>query len=182
MNKIYTKTGDQGQTGLRNQKRVWKDSLLIEVLGTLDELNSALGVAYSFIPSAKASKSWSNKIKLIIRELQKDLLDLGSLLSKPFKKEKNTTCLFTEKRVRDLEKIIDRLEEDLPALDHFIFPGDTPSSSFLHLARSISRRAERRYVSLSKKASFHPIAIRYLNRLSDALFVLARWTAKKSST
>lgn len=169
MTRIYTKTGDRGETSLFGGKRISKDSLRVETYGTIDELNSALGVAASQIGNVFTRD--------IIFKLQNDLFNLGSELA--LAKEKK---LSWAKKTQELEKIIDDLDSKLPELRNFILPGGDKGASLLQLARSICRRAERRLVSLSKKEDVNHDFTIYLNRLSDLLFVLSRYTNKTKNT
>jgi cob(I)alamin adenosyltransferase len=166
LNKIYTKTGDRGTTGLASGKRVAKDHLRIRAYGTVDELNSILGIV--------RVKS-SNKIKKIISDIQNDLFDLGADLATPDQKNPKFTHLrITKNQVDRIEKSIDQLNKKLSSLNSFILPGGTESASFLHNARTVARRAETLVVSLSKKEKINNEALKYINRLSDLLFVLSR--------
>lgn len=177
--KIYTKTGDKGETGLIGSRRVPKDDIRIEAYGTVDELNSCLGVALSFIPVSKIPLKAKTQVQSSLKKVQNELFCLGSQLANP--DGKGDIPQITEKEIKDLEVWIDRMEEDLPPLRQFILPGGTSLTSFIHLCRSVCRRAERLCVKLSHKKSDQSTVIRYLNRLSDCLFVLARWVQKKSN-
>ncbi len=156
---IYSKRGDHGDTDLYCGKRVRKSTKVVEVLGQLDELNAALGLARSGL-----NRSESGGISLI----QNDLFILGSIVA-GFE-QKRSTFVYLEGRVRWMEKEIDRLEGKLPALKRFILPGGCESSAKIHLARAVCRRCERSLVALGVYTDL----ISYLNRLSDYLFVLAR--------
>ncbi len=158
--KIYTKTGDKGETSLYGGKRVFKNNLRIEAYGCIDELNSAIGLVLSKIKNEK------------LDEIQKDLFLIGSILA-GYENTKDFD-------IRKLEDWIDGLEKDLPPIKNFIIPGGCEAAGFLHLARSICRKAERRVVELSQKENFDENIIVYLNRLSDFLFVLARFENNKS--
>ena len=166
LNKIYTKTGDKGKTALASGKRVSKDDYRIQAYGTVDELNSILGIV-----RVKASV----KVKKIISDIQNDLFDLGADLATPEqKKYKFVPLRITRKQVDRIEKSIDQFNKKLKALNSFVLPGGSESASFLHNARTVARRAETRIVSLSKKENINNDTIRYINRLSDLLFVLSR--------
>ena len=166
LNKIYTKTGDKGTTALASGKRVSKDHYRIQAYGTVDELNSILGIV-----RVKASV----KVKKIISDIQNDLFDLGADLATPEqKKYKFAPLRITKKQVDRIEKSIDQFNKKLKALNSFVLPGGSESASFLHNARTVARRAETRIVSLSKKENINNDTIRYINRLSDLLFVLSR--------
>ncbi len=161
--KIYTKQGDEGETGLVGGSRIDKDDARIEAYGTVDELCATVGVARSSRLSAP--------IESELAEIQRDLFTLGAELASP---NVDVGVRIGEQHVKRLEESIDRWDASLPTLQNFILPGGTPSAGFLHLARVICRRAERRVVSLARVADLSPQVIPYLNRLSDLLFVLAR--------
>ena len=166
LNKIYTKTGDKGTTSLASGKRVAKDHYRIKAYGTVDELNSILGIV-----RVKASA----KVKKIISDIQNDLFDLGADLATPEqKKYKFTPLRITKKQVNRIEKLIDQYNKKLGTLNSFILPGGSESASFLHNARTVARRAETQTVALSKKEKINKETLRYINRLSDLLFVLSR--------
>jgi cob(I)alamin adenosyltransferase len=162
--RIYTKTGDKGETGLFGGKRVKKHDQRIWTIGTIDELNAVLGTANSQIKNPKVSK--------LIERLQIELFEVGAELANP-DRTGNYFELRAEK-VSALEKEIDNLDSKLPALKNFILPGGSFSASLLHQARSICRRAERELVNLATNTTINQNLTRYLNRLSDLLFVLAR--------
>ncbi len=160
LSKIYTRTGDRGTTRLGNGSQVPKNNLRVEAYGTLDELNSALGLLLTYeLPDA---------IYTSLTEIQHDLFDLGGELSIP------GHSVLKPGRVTTLEKILDALNTDLTPLDEFILPGGTRASSVCHLARTVCRRAERIVVALSQDEQIEEVSIQYLNRLSDLLFVMAR--------
>jgi cob(I)alamin adenosyltransferase len=165
--KIYTKSGDDGQTGILGQGRLFKDDLRIEAYGTIDELNAALGVARALSLDAAADD--------LVGRLQAELFLLGSALADPDPAGPFHSRINAD-HVAALEQIIDSLDSEIPRLTQFILPGGTPSAAQLHLARTICRRAERRVVALARQPDEHvPSALLvYLNRLSDLLFVLAR--------
>lgn len=161
LSKIYTRTGDDGTTGLGDGSRVPKDSLRVEAYGTVDEANSAIGVVL-------AVESVPDNLREILTEIQHDLFELGGEL-----------CIPGHSAVRDefierLETTLDSLNAELPYLEEFILPGGGPSAAACHLARTIVRRAERVTTALAREDTVRPEAIRYLNRLSDLLFVIAR--------
>src|SRR3989344_484227 len=189
--KIYTRTGDKGTTGLFGGKRISKDAIRVEAYGTIDELNSAIGLAIAAYPSSKAKRSrevGSRQARTIIEQLTKiqgDLFEIGAVLATPQRvraKEKRVHKEFTShlaKRVDEFEKLIDRLTEKLSPMKSFILPGGSKEGAVLHLARSISRRAERRVVTLAKKEPVDNEVIKYMNRLSDLLFTMARFVNKE---
>lgn len=165
--RIYTRTGDKGETGLVGGTRVSKDSTRVEAYGSVDEINSALGVARSALSD--------NEISSVLEELQKDLFVAGADLAgdKGGKGGKEVPRI-TRERVFELERIIDRFESELPPLHVFILPGGSRAGASLHFVRTVTRRAERRIVTLSRKEDINEQLIPYINRLSDLLFVLAR--------
>ena len=168
--KIYTKTGDDGNTGLLGNVRVPKDCLRIESCGAVDEANAAIGIILAHLPGAPACRqasAWLNAV-------QSDLLIIGTLLGTSPSDSKKRADL-PDGRIQALEDEIDQMEADLKPLGQFILPQGTPAAAFAHLARAISRRAERRVVRLSHEERVDKIVMVYLNRLSDFLFVLARW-------
>ena len=166
--KIYTRKGDGGEASLFGGDRVAKDSLRLEAYGTVDELNSFLGLARSL------QDSIGQEIDNMLDEIQSDLLVLGADLAAPSSKEKSRTPRIESKDVERLERWIDKYEEELTPLKNFILPGGSQAASALHLARTVCRRAERRVVTLSHSEEVGESALAYINRLSDLLFVLAR--------
>jgi cob(I)alamin adenosyltransferase len=172
--KIYTKTGDKGDTGLFGGGRVPKDDPRVEAYGDVDELNAALGVvrAVEIMP----------RIDEVIVPIQRDLFSIGALLATPDLEKMHdhlTKAQIDDNRIKSLEKSIDECDRELEPLKAFIVPGGTPKSAALHLARTICRRAERRVISLQHKTEIPQIVIVYLNRLSDLLFTLARVANKR---
>lgn len=161
--KIYTKAGDQGETGLFGGKRVPKNYVRIEVLGAIDEANANLGLAISHISQAT--------YRAELKKIQAKLFDVGTILANPTAQD--DTHLH-DHHVHQLEAAIDDMTARLPDLRAFILPGGTKAATYLHVARAVVRRAERRAVTVSQHQSIPPVAIRYLNRLSDYLFTLAR--------
>jgi cob(I)alamin adenosyltransferase len=166
--KIYTKTGDEGETGLFAGPRVRKDDVRIEAYGTVDELNATLGLA--------RCEQLPATINDLLSRVQNELFAVGAELATP-DPEKHGTALVGESHIAALEQAIDGFDAVLPPLKRFILPGGSRGAALLHVARSQCRRAERRVVSLahSPGASVSPRIIRYLNRLGDYLFVAARW-------
>lgn len=171
LNRIYTKTGDDGTTGLVRGPRRRKDDLRIEAYGTVDEANSAVGMA-------RLSSSGMPKVDNVLARMQNDLFDLGSDLATPGADDPaaaRAALRITPAQTEWLERQIDHYNESLEPLTSFVLPGGTPLAAALHLARTITRRAERLVVSLAvAEPDTSPEAVRYLNRLSDLLFVLAR--------
>ena len=169
--KIYTKTGDSGQTSLYGGKRVGKDSLRIRAYGDVDELNAILGLCAGIDKGKKSAPD----LKKIFARLQHQLFIVGADLAAHLAVK---TERIHKEHVAELEEIIDRLAAKLPSLNNFIYPGGTALAAHLHLARTVCRRAEREVVALSKKEKINPLLIPYLNRLSDLLFVMARRALK----
>lgn len=168
LTKIYTRTGDDGTTALGLGARIAKDDLRVECYGTVDELNALLGVAVA----AGAPESLSAPIA----KIQNDLFHLGAdLCVTEDEKAARPLPRIEERHVHWLEERMDRWNEELPALANFLLPGGSPFAAALHVARTVCRRAERRVVTLSRREPVGEWTIRYLNRLSDALFVLARF-------
>jgi cob(I)alamin adenosyltransferase len=178
--KIYTKTGDKGTTGLFGGTRVPKHHLRIESYGTVDELNSYIGLV--------KDQAIDNDTKTTLIKIQNDLFTLGSMMATPSEKEtlKNGEQRLNipevdTKSVTYLEKEIDKMNEKLPKMTHFILPGGHTTVSYCHIARCVCRRAERLSVSLHQQEAINPIILTYLNRLSDFLFMLARKLSKDLS-
>ena len=167
MVKIYTKTGDSGETSLFDNTRVSKADARVDAYGEVDEINACLG-------AARAAGVDAETVALI-EALQKDLFALGARLADPSSRiaGRVTKAAMSDADIQRLEATIDRLEETLPPLRRFILPGGSPAGALLHLARTVCRRAERRVIGLGPNA-VEPVLIVYLNRLSDLLFVLAR--------
>jgi cob(I)alamin adenosyltransferase len=170
--KIYTKTGDSGETSLFGGGRVRKDAARITAYGSVDELNSMLGVAVSFSEDESLNK--------IIGDIQTDLFSLGADLATPMHVTSASVVRVNEGQCARLEVLIDDFEEELDPLKNFILPGGTRSAALLHGARTVCRRAEREVVHCAQSEEINPAVIIYLNRLSDLLFVLARVVNKRN--
>ncbi len=168
LSKIYTRTGDDGTTGLGDGSRVDKDSLRVEAYGTVDEANSAIGVVL-------ANDSLPAPIRECLTEIQHDLFELGGELCIP------GHSAIEAQFIDRLEKSLDQFNADLPSLKDFILPGGGQAAAACHVARATVRRAERRVASLRKVESVRDEAFKYLNRLSDLLFVIARVLARAES-
>ncbi len=167
--KIYTKTGDKGETGLFGGGRVSKSHPRVEAYGDIDELNAMIGLARSI--------EMMPRIDEVLAPVQRDLFSLGALLATPNRdkvKQQLEKARIDDTRVAELERAIDDGEAELEPLTAFILPGGTPKSAALHVARTVCRRAERKVISLPAEVDVPPIVVKYLNRLSDLLFVLAR--------
>ena len=178
LSKIYTRTGDDGTTALGSGRRVAKFDLRVECYGTLDESNAAMGLARLHTRSDQA-------LDAMLARIQNDLFDLGAELCYPDEsKDARGRLSVSDAQVERLESEIDALNRELQPLRSFVLPGGTPAASFLHLARTISRRAERLMVALAARPN-EPVggsALRYINRLSDFLFVVARYANDKGQS
>ena len=178
---IYTRTGDKGQTSLFNGQRVSKADLRVEVYGTVDELNSVIGVVIAEIRNSKF------EIRNELVRIQNDLFEIGSTLANPGIRNPSATLRTSqesgikelEKRVKEFENEIDNMTEKMPTLNNFILPGGGNTGSLLHFVRTVARRTERRVASLSKSEKVDNSIIMYLNRLSDLLFTMARFVNYK---
>jgi cob(I)alamin adenosyltransferase len=179
--KVYTRTGDKGKTRLAGGQQVWKDSLRVEAYGDVDELNSAIGVIRAFNAELVGMHPSADRLEADLRWVQNKLFDVGGLLATASGQMFKNMPTVTAQDVTRLEKLIDRCQKDLLPLKEFILPGGGKISSLLHQARTICRRAERLCVRLGRKERLNPTLVGFLNRLSDALFVLARWMAKQQS-
>jgi cob(I)alamin adenosyltransferase len=167
--KIYTKTGDDGSTGLLGGKRVAKDDARVAAYGEVDELNALLGVV-------RADVTAGARLQSLLAQIQRDLFALGAQLADPTGKvvSRRAKASLKAANTRRIERAIDRAEAHLPPLTAFILPGGTPLAAQLHLCRAVCRRAERAMVALHRRTPLDPGALRYVNRLSDLLFMLAR--------
>ena len=166
LSKIYTRTGDDGTTGLGDGSRVPKTHARIEAYGTVDELNSFIGLALS--------GGLPDEFTQWLEQIQNDLFDLGADLSVPLEDDRRERLRVTRGQVERLEELCDLVNERLEPLKSFVLPGGTEAASRLHVARAVCRRAERRSVALARTESVNPEALAYLKRLSDFLFILAR--------
>ncbi len=166
LSKIYTRTGDDGTTGLGDGSRTQKDSLRVEAFGTVDELNSCVGLIVTHLEESDLREA--------LLDIQHDLFDLGGELCIPGME------MIRGRHTERLERELDRLNADLPALKDFILPGGNAVAAHAHLARTVCRRAERRVISLARQEPVNEPCIHYLNRLSDFLFVVARSLARAS--
>jgi cob(I)alamin adenosyltransferase len=179
LSKIYTRTGDDGTTALGSGRRVAKYDLRVEAYGTLDETNAAIGIARLY------TKDGPSSLDAMLARIQNDLFDLGADLCFPDEtKDARGRLQVSDTQVTRLEREIDTLNRELEPLRSFVLPGGSPASSHLHLARTISRRAERLIVALAARQgeSVGDAALRYINRLSDFLFVAARFANDKGKS
>lgn len=165
LNKIYTRTGDAGDTGLTDGSRRAKYDLRVECYGTVDEANSAIGIVRLHT---------RGEYDAMLARIQNDLFDLGADFSTPYSEGMDKALRILESQTLRLEKEIDFLNATIPPLDSFVLPGGSPAAAYLHLARTIVRRVERLACALAKQEKINSEAVKYLNRLSDFLFVLGR--------
>jgi len=172
LNRIYTRGGDSGETSLVGGQRVAKDALRIECYGTVDELNAFLGLA-----RVTATEAGLRELAEAMLRMQHELFNLGSLLATLAEDLHPRQPRITEKEVAQLEAEIDRMNQELPALKSFVLPGGSRLNAELHVARTVCRRAERLVVALAREEPVDGLGVRYLNRLSDALFVASRWAS-----
>ena len=175
--KVYTRSGDRGETSLVGGGRVAKDSQRIVAYGAIDELNCVLGIVRAL--ATKAGSDDAERLIDILKRLQNELFDLGSELATPPDVDYEGMWRASEGEVLELERTIDECQKSLEPLKSFILPGGGAAGAFLHQARTVCRRAEVEIFRLSRAEAVNPFVLRYLNRLSDLLFVLARWIAKK---
>ncbi len=179
LTRIYTRTGDAGDTALVGGARVPKDTARIEAYGTLDELNAVIGLARAFNAERLTKGKAPRWLDGIFRGLQNELFDLGSELATPDDAAYEGMHRVGEAEVKALEALMDQCQKDLAPLKSFVLPGGGRVGGFLHQARTVCRRAERRILALSRVEPLSPWPLAYVNRLSDLLFVLSRWVAKK---
>jgi cob(I)alamin adenosyltransferase len=172
LTRIYTKGGDKGTTSLGTGKRVPKHDQRVEAYGSVDEANAAIGIARLHT---------SGDADAALARIQNDLFDLGADLCAPEGDSPKERLRIVDSQVERLEQEIDRMNEELAPLNSFVLPGGSAASAYLHLARTIARRAERDITRLAEMEPVNPAAIRYINRLSDHLFVLARWLNDKGA-
>lgn len=178
IHKVYTRTGDQGMTDLVGRERVPKDSLRIESYGTVDELQSVLGVLRAVLAESGRLPEVCRELVRHIHRVQQDLFDLGSTLSTPPQHADRVKNPITEERIAWLEETMDRWNEELPPLRSFVLSGGGLFSAHGHVARTVCRRCERIVLRLAREEEVPAEVLRYLNRLSDFLFVLARHLAR----
>ncbi len=175
INRVYTRTGDRGDTGLVGGRRVGKDDLRIECYGTVDELNATIGLARLHSLGSPLPAIFA--LDAILARVQNELFNLGSMLATRTEDLRPTQPVIADRHVQALESEIDAHNAELPELRSFVLPGGGGLGAHLHLCRTVCRRGERLAVALSRKEDVPEVAIRYLNRLSDAFFVWARFAA-----
>jgi cob(I)alamin adenosyltransferase len=175
LNRIYTKRGDAGETSLAGGQRVQKDSARIEAYGTVDEVNSFVGLAVVSCEELIARDPRIGLLLVILRRVQHELFNLGSILATLPEDVHPKQARITPAEIAQLEREIDAVNESLPSLRSFVLPGGTRVNAELHVARTVCRRAERLLIALSRMEPVPPETIQYLNRLSDAIFVWSRW-------
>ena len=176
--RVYTRTGDRGETALVGGRRVAKDSPRIEAYGTIDELNSIIGLARVFNAEGSERDDKREWLDAVLRRLQNELFDLGSELATPADAVYEGMFRVEDVHVTALEQLIDECQKDLEPLKSFVLPGGGRVGGFLHQARTVCRRAERRILELSRAEPIGDGPLKYVNRLSDLLFVLSRWVGK----
>lgn len=174
LNKIYTRTGDDGSTGLADGSRTKKDCFRVKAYGEVDEANSALGVARLYVDNVELDRS--------LARIQNDMFDLGADLSTPTLKDDGKALRIVQSQIDRLETELDALNADIAPLKTFVLPGGSEPAAYLHLARAITRRAEREIVAMAHDEEVNPLALKYINRLSDYLFVAARWCNMQGRT
>ena len=178
INKVYTRKGDAGKTRLIGGNEKWKDNIRVEAYGTVDELNASIGLCRELVKEIKNTKC--NLLVKFLKTVQNELFNLGTQLAIDKEGSSENLPQLSDESILKLESEIDTANESLSELTSFVVPGGSVINAQFHIARNICRRAERRVVSLSKKENVDTINIRYLNRLSDALFVWSRWVSNLS--
>jgi cob(I)alamin adenosyltransferase len=178
--KVYTRTGDKGETALVGGKRVAKDSPRIDAYGTIDELNSIVGLARVFNEESLDAGEAHRFLDEVLCQIQDELFDLGSELATPAEFFQEGMYRVGDAEIKKLEQLIDKCQEDLEPLKSFILPGGGRIGAYLHQCRTVCRRAEREILRLSRTEDVNASTIKYVNRLSDLFFVLSRWIAKQT--
>jgi cob(I)alamin adenosyltransferase len=178
--KVYTRVGDKGETGLVGGKRVPKDSPRIDAYGTIDELNSIVGLARVFNEEDLDAGEAHQFLDRVLCQIQDELFDLGSELATPPEFFQEGMYRVSEKEIERIEKLIDQCQKDLEPLKSFILPGGGRVGAYLHQCRTVCRRAEREILRLSRAEEINHDVIKYTNRLSDLFFVLSRWISKQT--
>lgn len=174
--RIYTRQGDEGETSLRQGKRVRKDDARVEAYGTVDETNAFVGLALALLPAAPAGGHEADvaRLRACLTRVQRELFEVGADLATPPDAARGESPRVGAEHAAALERDVDEMEEGLAPLKQFILPGGSPAAAALHAARAVCRRAERRVVALAAHDPLDPALLVYLNRLSDFLFVAAR--------
>jgi cob(I)alamin adenosyltransferase len=178
--RVYTRMGDHGETALVGGKRVPKDSLRVEAYGTIDELNSVVGIARTFNEEKLVAGEAHRFLDLVLRQIQDELFDLGSELATPPESFQEGRYRVGEHEVKKIEQLIDECQKELGALPSFVLPGGGKIGAYLHQCRTVCRRAERAILRLSRTEELGEWPLKYLNRLGDLFFVLSRWIAKQT--
>ena len=178
--RVYTRKGDKGETALVGGKRVLKDTARIEAYGTIDELNSILGLARAFNEEKLNDGDAHHFLDTVLRQIQDELFDLGSELATPDDFFQEGMYRVGEREVKKLEELIDECQKDLEPLKSFVLPGGGIIGAYLHQCRTVCRRAEREILRLSRVEDLSEWPLKYVNRLSDLFFVLSRWISKKT--
>ena len=178
--RVYTRTGDGGQTALVGGKRVAKDAQRIEAYGTIDELNSIIGLARAFNTKKIKARKAHRFLDEVLGQIQDELFDLGSELATPAESAYAGMYRVGAPEVKRIEQIIDRCQKDLRPLESFVLPGGGKIGALLHQCRTVCRRAEREIFRLSRAEAVGEWPLKYVNRLSDLFFVLARWMGKQT--
>jgi len=175
INRVYTRTGDKGETGLAGGQRVAKDSPRIEAYGTVDELNATVGIVRALNRDLRKHSAVRAELEGVLRQVQQQLFDLEADLATPAEEGRTVPARIGESQVKEMEALMDRWQKDLKPLKSFVLPGGGKLSSFLHQCRTVCRRAERQVVKLSRQEEVGHWPQIYLNRLGDLFFVLSRW-------
>lgn len=178
--RVYTRTGDRGETSLVGGKRVPKDSPRIDAYGTIDELNSIIGLARVFNEENLEAGEAHHFLDEVLCKIQDELFDLGSELATPPESFQQGMFRISQTEIKNIEKLIDKCQENLQPLESFILPGGGRVGAYLHQCRTVCRRAEREILRLSRQETISEWPLKYVNRLSDLFFVLLRWIGKET--
>lgn len=178
--RVYTRTGDRGETSLVGGKRVPKDSPRIDAYGTIDELNSIIGLARVFNEENLEAGEAHHFLDEVLCKIQDQLFDLGSELATPPESFQQGMFRISQTEIKNIEKLIDKCQENLQPLESFILPGGGRVGAYLHQCRTVCRRAEREILRLSRQETISEWPLKYVNRLSDLFFVLSRWISKET--
>lgn len=178
--RVYTRTGDRGETSLVGGKRVPKDSPRIDAYGTIDELNSIIGLARVFNEENLEAGEANHFLDDVLCKIQDELFDLGSELATPPESFQQGMFRISQTEIKNIEKLIDKCQENLQPLESFILPGGGRVGAYLHQCRTVCRRAEREILRLSRQETISEWPLKYVNRLSDLFFVLSRWISKET--